>query len=311
MLRSFLLNWISARYSKEVKDRIYEAAAETLGAAMSADEPDGAGGVRRAEVGFLFSRGAEYGCFTDRMENPRITKGNGFTFVQGEYKGIPLAVAETGAGETNVREGTLALLQVFQPRRVIASGFADALSPEIGRQEVFMPLELVSERGERLNLSGEERGNADNPGTGGEMPWQIAPLVSVSKLPADPEGRRELGRKSGARLADTLVWNAASVCREANVPFLALKVVAAELGDRLPPDLSRAEKAGSGSRARRLGAFLGTFTNRPSSLVDVYKIKQRELESADRLADHLAGLLDEISRNRSLLIEWGEERKRI
>ena len=284
-----------------MKNRIYEAAAETLGAAMAADEPDGAEGVGRAEVGFLFTRGAEYGCFTDRMENPRITKGNGFTFVQGECKGIPLALTETGTGETNVREGALALLQVFRPRRVIASGFADALSPEIGRLEPFMPVELVSERGERLDLSGGEVGGTDWPWTDDGFPWKTAPLVSVSKLPSDPEGRRELARKSGACLADTLVWNAALVCREANVPFLALKVAAAELGDRLPPDLSRAEKAGSGSRARRLGAFLGTFTNRPSSLVDLCKIKQRELESADRLADLLAGFLTDMLSSRPAL----------
>ena len=299
MLRSFLFNWISAQYSKEVKDRIYGAAADAFRDAVSAEEPDTAGGVAPADIGLLFARSAEYGCLTDRLENLQVTKGNGLKFTQGTYKRLRLAIVETGGEPARVREGVFALLQVFQPRRVIAAGFAAALVPEVKRGELFLPLELYSETGEEANLAQAQKESSETCAEDTGLPLKTAPIVTVSALPGDPAQRRLLHEKTGARLADTLVWHAAAACREARFPFLALKVAAVELNDRLPAALQRVAESGSGSPARKLGAFFGALTNRPSSLLDVYKVKERELEAADRLADALAGLLTESSKRDS------------
>ena len=98
-------------------------------AAESSETTEDTGKLARAEVGLLFARGAEYGCLTDRLENIVSTKGNALKFTQGTYRGIRLAIAETGDGEQAACDGALALLQVFNPRRVIAAGFARGAVP--------------------------------------------------------------------------------------------------------------------------------------------------------------------------------------
>ncbi|MGI5831062.1 MAG: hypothetical protein ACOX6D_00800 [Thermoguttaceae bacterium] len=299
MFRNFLFNWLSARCGEEVKSRFYEAAAEALRdapAAESSETTEDTGKLARAEVGLLFARGAEYGCLTDRLENIVSTKGNGLKFTQGTYRGIRLAIAETGDGEQAARDGTLALLQVFNPRRVIAAGFAAALVPGIEWGEVYFPDELVSSDGDRCDLTGallpapEENNRSEEHPEESDFPFKTAPMVSVSKLPTEPNERRTLGEKYAACLADTTAFQVAMICRRASVPFLAVKAVVDRCADEPPADLRRAAAAGKEGAARRLGALLGTFTNRPSSLLDVYKIKERQLVTADRLADTLAEL---------------------
>ena len=287
MFRSFLLNWLSSQYGREVQSQIYEAAAEALrGAAGEGEDPSSL----RADVGLVFARGAEYGSLLDRLEDVETTKGNGLKFTRGRYQKTRLAIVEAGRPDA-VREGILALLQVFRPRRVVAAGFAAALSPEIKRGALYIPSRLVSPDGEEIDAA---LGAPAPPGR--ETPqdpvrFETAPIVTVESLPAGPNERAELARKTGAALADTLTWQAVSVCREESAPCLVVKAVAAEYGDSPPTDLRRAAEIGRGSAARKFGALFGAITNRPSSLLDLYKVKERELETAETLADALVRIV--------------------
>lgn len=288
MFRSFLFNWLSAQYSREVKSQLYEAAAEALrgAAAGSESETD-----VRADIGLVFARGAEYGSLLDRLEEAETTKGNNLKFTRGRYGKTRLAIVETGDRAGAVREGTLALLQVFQPRRVIAAGFAAALVPEIKRGSLFIPFRITGSDGTEISLAPERLESPGGAMPAEDGPFETAPLVSVQTLPAEPDARSELARRTGAALADTSALQAAAVCRKSSAPCLVVKAVSAEQADRPPADLRRAAEAGKTSTARRLGALFGTFTNRPSSLLDIYKVKERELETAETLAEALIRII--------------------
>ncbi len=80
----------------------------------------------------------------------------------------------------------------------------------------------------------------------------------------------------------------AEFCAEFGVPFLTLRATY-ELSKAT--GVSREAKkvvASNQSFARSLGAFFGATMKKPSAALDVYKIKQEELQAADKLADALS-----------------------
>ena len=80
----------------------------------------------------------------------------------------------------------------------------------------------------------------------------------------------------------------AEFCAEFGVPFLTLR---ATYESSKAAGVSREAKkvvASNQSFARSLGAFFGATMKKPSAAIDVYKIKQEELQAADKLADALS-----------------------
>ncbi len=107
-------------------------------------------------------------------------------------------------------------------------------------------------------------------------------LISLeSGLPA-PE-IRELGDAY-----DHEALAVAEFCAEFGVPFLTLR---ATYESSKATGVSREAKkvvASNQSFARSLGALFGATMKKPSAALDVYKIKQEELQAADKLADALS-----------------------
>lgn len=107
-------------------------------------------------------------------------------------------------------------------------------------------------------------------------------LISLDSGRPAPE-IRELG---DAYDHETLA--VAEFCAEFGVPFLTLR---ATYEASKATGVSREAKkvvASNQSFARSLGAFLGATMKKPSAALDVYKIKQEELQAADKLADALS-----------------------
>ncbi|MGI6400715.1 MAG: hypothetical protein ACOX0A_01145 [Thermoguttaceae bacterium] len=100
-------------------------------------------------------------------------------------------------------------------------------------------------------------------------------------------------QKVGMSAYDRATWGVAEVCYAARVPFLPLRVIYDLKSLKVSAEAKRVSKNNQ-TLARSLGAFLGAAVKKPSSVVDVYKVKENELQAADKLADALCRILAEV-----------------
>jgi len=84
----------------------------------------------------------------------------------------------------------------------------------------------------------------------------------------------------------------ATLCSERSVRFLAIRVVSDEAGTDLPAEiLTILGRTGS----YRVGAALAAIWRRPSSVKQLWALREHAAEAADRLAEIVAGALGRLS----------------
>ena len=242
----------------------------------------------------------------------------------GRLGGRRLAIVESGNGFQGTRDGLTALLRLFRPSRVVSIGFAKSLNPELTNGVIFVPEKILREDGSSFELRAPERpaiASEEEPKAPTSEPCAESPtepdaepdgaLVSASDdeervLEPVPEELEFLARFRAGRLIsldsgrpapeirelgdayDHEALAVAEFCAEFGVPFLTLR---ATYESSKASGVSREAKkvvASNQSFARSLGAFFGATMKKPSAAIDVYKIKQEELQAADKLADALS-----------------------
>ena len=85
----------------------------------------------------------------------------------------------------------------------------------------------------------------------------------------------------------------AQACKEAQVRFLAVRVISDTLNDRLPPELTALMK--QQTLAGKLGAATGAVFKRPSSVKDMWKLRATATKASETLATFLAGLIPQLN----------------
>ena len=98
-------------------------------------------------------------------------------------------------------------------------------------------------------------------------------------------GAARTRRKFGALAADTQSWTVAEVCRQRNVPLLALHMIRQAADEEPARELALLEARHG--LARRMGALTGALLRRPASLKEAWQEKERNLIGSDCLAECL------------------------
>lgn len=279
---------------------------------------------RHVELGVIAATKAELVGLLDKMGTPKSMKIGALKLYYGRLGGRRLAIVESGNGFQGTRDGLTALLRLFRPSRVVSIGFAKSLNPEITNGVIFVPEKILREDGSSFELRAPERpaiASEEEPKAPTSEPCAESPtepdaesdgaLVSASEdeervLEPVPEELEFLARFRVGRLIsldsgrpapeirelgdayDHEALAVAEFCAEFGVPFLTLR---ATYESSKASGVSREAKkvvASNQSFARSLGAFFGATMKKPSAAIDVYKIKQEELQAADKLADALS-----------------------
>ncbi len=107
-------------------------------------------------------------------------------------------------------------------------------------------------------------------------------------MPAD---KKKLFQQYSALAVDMETFAVAEVCRRLEVPFSSVRVINDTAADALPRDVHYLLEQKSG--AARLGAAFGAVLQRPSSLKDMYQMRENALVASDRLAKFLAEMVFE------------------
>ena len=249
---------------------------------MSAGPTVRAQGPTPADIGIVAATAIEVGPLLARFANVRKYAGPKYTVIEGECAGKLVALVLTGMGRPRAQRGLEILLDGHRPRWVISAGFGGALDPDLRRNDIVLPTEVINAEGARfaigLTVPAEARSQGVRPGR----------LLTVDEFVRKATEKAELRRKFDADVVDMETSSLAALCGDRNVRFLSVRVISDEAGVDLPPEILAIVGPSGGLR---LGATFGALWKRPGSVKDLLALRVHASEAADRLAAFLIGTL--------------------
>lgn len=240
--------------------------------------------VIHADIGIVCAVPMELSQFLGRCERPRSYTDAGFTFRGGVYDGIRIAVVESGVGMVKAERATRALLSTHSPTWVLSAGFAGALQPQLKVGDIIAVNDLVDDAGRDMHI--DLKMPADPA-----RHLYVGKLTTVGKIVRTVAEKHALAEKTGALAVDMETIAVAHVCQELRKKFLAFRVISDDLSADLPPEVM---SIFGDTGAVRFGAVIGSLWKRPSSMTDLWRLRQQATAAADRLADFLDGVVKQL-----------------
>ncbi len=237
-----------------------------------------------ADVGIVAAMPMEVGYLIDRLRRVRKYHAASMPVIEGELDGKIVAIALGGMGRTAARRAAGILLDGHRPSWLISAGFAGALNPELQRNDLALPEELMDPEGRRFPVSRPES-------FGGGVRHVAGRLLTVDRVILDSAEKQELHRTAGANIVDMESSAVAALCGERLVRFLSVRIVSDDARTNLPREVATIMTR---SGSYRIGAALRAVWNRPSSVKDFWTLHEHALEAADRLARFIERCLGEL-----------------
>ena len=240
--------------------------------------------LAHADIGMVCALPIEMAPFLDRCEKVRKYTGGRFVFRGGRYDGIRVAIVYSGMGFARARRATQALIDAHTPPWILSCGFAGALRPEMNIGDIITADAVADTHGHEL-ASGLEM--PADPGHG----LYVGRLLTADAIVRTVAEKTQLAEQFGAMAVDLESLAVAQVCRDADVRFLAVRAISDDLSADLPPEmLSVVGESGS----MRIGAALGSLWKRPSSIKEMWKLRESAHRAAERLAVFLDGVVTQL-----------------
>jgi adenosylhomocysteine nucleosidase len=239
-------------------------------------------------VGIVFAISLEAGPFEARLAGRISVHSSQFTVRQGGLNGRGIVAIQSGVGQVNAAAATTALILAHKPAWVISAGLAGGLQPSVNRGDIVMPDSIQTEDGRRLaiDLHISSQQESATPGL------HVGPLLTIDRIAFQPTEKRSLGQKYGAIAADMETMAVAEVCRREKQRFLAVRVVSDAVDEELPRDVEHLITRTTW--ARRIGAAAGTVVRRPSTVKDLWRLRETTLVCSKKLAAFLESVIDQL-----------------
>jgi adenosylhomocysteine nucleosidase len=290
MWQMLLRNWLLGQAQQQMRQAATKAAADAAGPARAATEqaPPTPPPPPVCHVGLVFAMAIEAGGLVDRLAGVVATEGSGFVAREGGLDGRRLVVVESGAGAAAAAQATRALIQGHQPRWIVSAGFAGGLDERLAQGDILLPDQITDINDRRLDIDFK----LSDAAAGTSRHLHVGRLLTATNIVADPAEKRALGKRYGALAVDLETLAVADVCRQEKVRFMAVRVISDTIDRALPRDIDRlvAKKTTAG----RLGAAAGAILRRPSSVKDMWQLREDALVASERLAAFLAGIVPQL-----------------
>jgi adenosylhomocysteine nucleosidase len=234
-----------------------------------------------ADIGVVYALPMEMKAFLGRCEKVRKYVGSQFVFRGGKYKGIRVAVVESGTGFARARRATFALIDAHSPKWVLSCGFAGALVPSFRVGDIVVADSIVDLHGQSLAI---DVGFPADPGRG----IHIGRLLTADSIVRLVQEKKDLAQRHSAVAVDMETLAVAQVCRETGTRFLAIRAISDDLSGDLPAEvLFLVGPTGT----TRLGAAMGAIFNRPHSVREMWQLRKAAHFAAGRLSAFLDGVV--------------------
>lgn len=244
------------------------------------DNPD----LAHADIGIVCALPIEINPFLDRCERVRKYTGGNFVFRGGIYDGIKIAVVQSGMGFANARRATQSLIDAHSPPWIISSGLSGALLPELKIGQIVMANSIVDQHGHELKV---DMNMPSDPDKG----LHVGRIVTTDNIVRLVSEKQALAEQHQAIAVDMESLAVAQICRDSKTPFLAVRAISDDLSEDLPPEILSI--VGS-SGTIRLGAALGSVWKRPSSVKEMWHLREKSQKAAENLATFLDGIIRQL-----------------
>jgi adenosylhomocysteine nucleosidase len=231
-------------------------------------------------IGIIFALAAEQGCFEDLLADVETIKAPVGTIRTGWLDGRLVTTIVCGIGPDKAAAACEALLLGHRPTHVISAGFCGGLQSQVKRHDIVVADRIFDAGGQPCEIDPRFRAAVQLPA------GSVGPLVTVERIVTKSVAKRTLGERTGAWACEMESLAVAEVCRSRDIPFLAVRAVSDPVDEDLPIDLEPLMNAPP-STAGLLGSVVGTLWRRPSSVKDLWRLKEHALVAADRLASFL------------------------
>lgn len=243
-----------------------------------------------ADVGIVAALPIEIAPFQARFEHIRKYTTPRHTIIEGDCGGKLVALVVTGVGGPAARLGAEILLAGHRPRWLISAGFAGALRPDLKRNDAVLVTSLTSDEAATPALDIDLSLPTTAPDED-HAQVQTGRLVTVRRIVRTAAEKAELHAQWRADLVDMESYPIAALCSERGVRFLGVRVISDEASTDLPPEiLSILGPTGS----FRFGAAVGAIWRRPSSLKELWSLREHAHQAADRLGVILAEVIRQL-----------------
>jgi adenosylhomocysteine nucleosidase len=284
MFQSLVRQWLMRQAQERLKETVKPSTGQT--ASPSAEKPSAEPAA--CDVGIVFALSIEAGGLTDRLKGLVSTHGAGFVAREGALAGKRVVIVETGLGSTAATRGTQALIEGHHPRWIISAGFAGGLVESLRARDIFIANQLRSADGQELQL--DFRRNESTEASSSSV--HVGKLLTVDRIIGRPDEKRQLAQTHGAHAVDMETWSVAQVCQQEKIPLLAVRIISDVVDRKLPRDLQHLAK--QKSFAGRFGAVTGAVFRRPSSIKDMWQLREDALGCSDRLAKFLESMIQQL-----------------
>lgn len=244
-----------------------------------------AGDAGACQVGVVAALDLEVAELVDRLSEVVHLEGAGFSATAGTLGQRRIVVMRSGPGRAAAARASEALLAGHRPAWVISAGLAGGLDARLALGDLLMADEVLVPGGPPLSL--QRLVDPASLASGGRV--HVGRLLTVDEVVASASAKRALGERHAALAVDMESYAVAEVCRSAQVRFLALRAVSDTVERELPPEVDHLLR--QRSWAGRLGAATGAVFRRPSSVKDLWQLKESALLAAERLAELLVDVI--------------------
>ena len=231
----------------------------------------------RADIGIVCALTMEVTPFLRLLDRPRKYVGGDFVFRGGQIEALRVAVVESGPGATRAERATHALLDGHSPKWVISVGFCGGLQPNMRCGDLIVANSVSNASGESLVINLRMPADPDHG-------LFVGTLLTVDQIVRTVEEKQSWGERTGAIGVDLESYAVATVCRDRKVPFMAIRTVSDPLEETLAPEVLTLMGK---SPFARVGAVAGALWKRPSSIQDLWKLREKANSAAQRLAPFL------------------------
>lgn len=233
-----------------------------------------------ANIGIVCALKLELAEYLESCDRVRKYVGGEFTF-RGGFTGpdwdIRVVIVEAGSGGDRARRATQALIDAHTPTWIISAGFSGALHPDLKLGDIVLADAIVG--GDREELQVDVKMSAA-PDRG----WHVGRVAIADDIVRAVAEKKALAERTGALAVDLESLAVARVCQETGTRFLCVRSISDDLSHDLPPEVM---SVFGGTGSLRAGAIAGAIWNRPSSVKDMWRLRENAQRASERLAHFL------------------------
>ncbi|HEY2760912.1 MAG TPA: hypothetical protein VGI75_09215 [Pirellulales bacterium] len=242
-------------------------------------------------VGVVFAMPLEAEPFERRLTGLIAIQSGKFAARQGGLNGKSVVVVRSGVDREQSAAATDSLILGHRPRWIVSAGLAGGLHADLKRNDIVMPNAILGDRGQRLSIdlqisSQSQAGDARARG------FHVGPLLTIDRVAFKSDQKRELAKTTGAIAVDMETLAVAEVCHREQQRFLAVRAICDSIDDELPTDVERLVR--KKTWARRIGAAAGTILRRPSTVKDLWRLREAAIVASQHLAKFLEGVIEQL-----------------